>query len=106
MTVIPGLFDSHVHLTGGDPAKDAQLDQTLEWGLRGGVTSVRDMGGDNIQLKRLADRAADSAVASPRIYFSTLVAGPEFFTDPRTKAASHEYSAERACHSIPVRAYA
>jgi imidazolonepropionase-like amidohydrolase len=88
MTVIPGLFDSHVHLT-GDPGRDAQLDETLQWGLRGGVTSVRDMGGDNIQLKKLADRAADSAAASPRIYFSTLVAGPEFFADPRTKSASH-----------------
>ncbi len=88
MTVIPGLFDSHVHLT-GDPAKDAQLDQTLRWGLRGGVTSVRDMAGDDVQLKKLADRGADAKAASPRIYFSTLVAGPEFFADSRTKAASH-----------------
>lgn len=88
MTVLPGLFDSHVHLT-GDPMRDAQLDKTLRWGLRGGVTSVRDMGGDNIQLRRLANLAAHATAASPRIYFSTLVAGPEFFADPRTKAASH-----------------
>ncbi len=87
-TVIPGLFDSHVHLTGGPQAK-AVIEKWLRWGLLGGVTSVRDMGGDAVQLAELARRAAEPAHASPRIYFSTLVAGPQWFRDPRAKGASH-----------------
>lgn len=88
MTVIPGLFDSHVHLTGG-PANPAVVDRMLRIGLLGGVTSVRDMGGDDIELAQIAQRARNANVASPRIYYSTLVAGPQFFNDPRAKGASH-----------------
>ncbi len=88
MTVMPGLFDSHVHLTGGPPDKE-QRDKILRFGLLGGVTSVRDMGGDDIELAELALRSRDPAIASPRIYFSTLVAGPQWFADPRAKDASH-----------------
>jgi imidazolonepropionase-like amidohydrolase len=86
-TIIPGLFDSHVHLTGG-PGTEG-IEKTLRWGFLAGVTSVRDMGGDNIELKELAQKASDAGDASPRIYFSTLVAGPAFFSDARTKGASH-----------------
>lgn len=88
MTVIPGLFDSHVHLTGG-PYNQAETDRLLRSGLLGGVTSVRDMGGDDIELAELSRRAQDSAMPSPRIYYSALVAGPQFFADPRAKGASH-----------------
>lgn len=88
MTVIPGLMDAHVHLTSG-PGDEAQIAKMLRFGLLGGVTSVRDMGGDNIVLAGLAKKGADNKQASPRIYYSTLVAGPQFFTDPRPKASSH-----------------
>jgi imidazolonepropionase-like amidohydrolase len=88
MTVIPGLIDAHVHLTSG-PGDEKQIAQTLRFGLLGGVTSVRDMGGDDIVLAELAKSAADANQAAPRIYYSTLVAGPQFFSDPRPKASSH-----------------
>jgi imidazolonepropionase-like amidohydrolase len=88
MTVIPGLIDAHVHLTNG-PANQAETARTLRFGLMGGVTSVRDMGGDNIVLADLAKRFEASTEAGPRIYYSTLVAGPQWFNDPRPKAASH-----------------
>lgn len=88
MTVIPGLIDAHVHLTSG-PGNEDQITKTLRFGLLGGVTSVRDMGGDDIVLAALAKTASDANQAAPRIYYSTLVAGPQWFADPRPKASSH-----------------
>lgn len=88
MTVIPGLTDAHVHLTTGT-ARDAGIPEVLRWGLLGGVTSVRDMGGDDVVLKDLARAARNAKQAGPRIYYSTLVAGPQWFADPRPKAAAH-----------------
>lgn len=88
MTVIPGLIDAHVHLTSG-PGNEKQIAQTLRFGLLGGVTSVRDMGGDDIVLAELARVASNVNDPSPRIYYSTLVAGPQWFADPRPKASSH-----------------
>jgi len=37
----------------------------------------------------LAKTASDAKEAAPRIYYSTLVAGPQWFADPRPKASSH-----------------
>lgn len=88
MTVIPGLIDAHVHLTTGT-GDAAQVERLLRFGLLGGVTSVRDMAGDNIELAELAKRFAAPDAVGPRIYYSTLVAGPQFFNDPRTKASAH-----------------
>jgi imidazolonepropionase-like amidohydrolase len=88
MTVIPGLVDAHVHLTSG-PGNEDQIAKVLRFGFLGGVTSVRDMGGDDIVLAALAKSAADVNQAAPRIYYSTLVAGPQWFADPRPKASSH-----------------
>ena len=88
MTVIPGLIDAHVHLTSG-PGNEAQIAQMLRFGLMGGVTSVPDMGGDDIVLGELAKRSRDANQAAPRIYYSALVAGPQWFNDPRPKASSH-----------------
>ena len=88
LTVIPGLIDAHVHLTSG-PGNQEQIAKTLRFGFLGGVTSVRDMGGDDVVLAELAKTAADANNAAPRIYYSTLVAGPRWFDDPRPKASAH-----------------
>jgi imidazolonepropionase-like amidohydrolase len=86
--IIPGLFDSHVHVATGPQPKEAQ-EKLLRFALLGGITSVRDMGGDAIILAELAKAANDPAVESPRIYFAALIAGPSFFSDPRARASSH-----------------
>lgn len=88
MTAIPGLIDAHVHLTSG-PGNEAETAKTLQFGLLGGVTSVRDMGGDDIVLADLAPNSGSAGQMAPRIYYSTLVAGPQWFADPRPKASSH-----------------
>jgi imidazolonepropionase-like amidohydrolase len=87
--VMPGLFDSHVHLTmGGRPAPAIQLRLVLE----GGVTSVRDMAGLVPALRRLAAEAQVDSVLSPRIHFAALVAGPSWFDDPRAKWWTADYA--------------
>jgi imidazolonepropionase-like amidohydrolase len=88
--LIPGLIDAHVHLA-TDPEVDDREALTLdrlEHLLAGGVTSVRDMGGDARVLASLKRRAEIGVIPSPDIYYSAVLAGPMFFKDPRTVSAS------------------
>ena len=86
--LLPGLFDSHVHLTmGGRAAPPMQL----RFVLAGGVTSVRDMAGLVPVLRTLAERAREDSVLSPRIHYAALVAGPSWFDDARAKTWTAEY---------------
>lgn len=86
--VIPGLIDSHVHLTAGARSKE-EYDALLRFAFLGGITSVRDMGGDGTTLAELSRAARDESAKSPRIYFSAIMAGPTWFSDPRAKASAH-----------------
>lgn len=84
--VLPGLIDAHVHHA-TDPEGWDNRDDTinrLQNLLRGGVTSVRDMGGDGRTLMGLAREASLDVIQSPDIYYSVIIGGPEFFADPRT----------------------
>lgn len=87
---LPGLIDAHVHHAtepeGGDNATVTQ--QRLSALLRGGVTSVRDMGGDVRVLTGLKRQAELDLIQSPDIYYSVIIGGPEFFSDPRTVASA------------------
>lgn len=88
--VIPGLIDAHVHHAtepeGGDNAAATQ--KRLSALLRGGVTSVRDMGGDVRVLTGLKRQAELDLIQSPDMYYSVIIGGPEFFSDPRTVASA------------------
>ncbi len=83
--VIPGLVESHFHLA------TVPNRQTAEFGLNrqlyGGVTTVRDMAGDMRALADLSRAARMAEIDSPDIYYSALMAGPEFYSDPRAAAA-------------------
>lgn len=85
--VIPGLIDSHVHLATPPNAKRAQA--ILRRNLYAGVTAVRDMADDLRSVGELAREARAGEIPSPDIYYAALVAGPEFFLDPRVSAASY-----------------
>lgn len=78
--VMPGLIDAHVHVS---HEKRADIEATLKKALVGGITSVRDMGGDARVLASLSRDARLNEIDSPNIYYSALMAGPTFFTDPR-----------------------
>lgn len=83
---LPGLIDTHQHL-GTSPnrrAAEAQLQRMIY----GGITAVRDMAGDARFLADLARAARVAEIPAPEIAFSALMAGPEFFTDPRTHSSA------------------
>jgi imidazolonepropionase-like amidohydrolase len=79
-SVLPGLIDAHVHLVfsaGSNALADVlkEDDQRLllrgvaaaRQALRGGITTVRDLGGRGGVTFRLRDAIADGIVAGPRI---------------------------------------
>jgi imidazolonepropionase-like amidohydrolase len=57
--LIPGLWDSHVHLYAGRTF--------LSLFVANGVTSVREMGGDLQQVKQLREQIANGQLLGPRI---------------------------------------
>ena len=85
-TALPGLIDSHVHLaTDPDPVyEQAQLRRYIY----SGVTTVRDMAGDTRVLGFLARQTLLNKMDGPNIYYAALMAGPNFFSDPRTVASA------------------
>ena len=87
--VIPGLIDAHVHVATDPSGQDANAAATLRLALLGGLTSVRDMAGDAIALRELATASRRADAAMPRLFYASLMAGPSFFTDARTKASAH-----------------
>lgn len=84
--IIPGFIDTHVHhATVPDTSdSDAITRMRLRHLLQGGVTSIRDMGGDVRVLSSLKRRAEINMIQSPDIYYSVIIGGSEFFSDPRT----------------------
>lgn len=78
MYVMPGLIDSHVHLATFE-RPPGMLRALLRYALLGGVTTVRDMGGNAERVAVLAAESRSDAAPMPRIYFSAVVAGPAWF---------------------------
>jgi imidazolonepropionase-like amidohydrolase len=70
--LIPGLWDSHVHLSSEDP---------LPVFVANGVTSVREMGGDLREVKGFRDRITSGAVVGPRIKIAgTIIESEKWLT--------------------------
>jgi len=88
--VTPGLIDAHVHHA-TDPERHDNRSRTMQFYqhyVRHGITAVRDMGGDARVLMGYKREALLDNIQAPDIYYSAIIAGPEFFTDPRTVASS------------------
>lgn len=81
--VLPGLIDAHVHVSN---ARDPE--GTLRNLVDGGVTTVRDMGGDARTLAVLARDAKIGKNRSPNIYYSAILYGPPFLQDPRSRRSA------------------
>jgi len=91
--MVPGLIDAHVHLATvpNRQAAEARLYRMLY----GGVTAVRDMAGDGRALASLARDSRLGQIPGPDVYFSALMAGPSFLSDPRPQSsASGEVAGE------------
>jgi imidazolonepropionase-like amidohydrolase len=84
--LMPGLIDSHVHLA--TPPNRRQAEAVLRRDIYGGVTAVRDMADDMRALSDLQRASIAGEIPAPDIYYAALMAGPAFFTDPRTSQSS------------------
>ena len=84
--VSPGLVNSHEHLA--TPPDRPFAEAMMRRDLYGGVTAVRDMADDLRQLADLARASRVGEIPGPDLYYAALMAGPEFFDDPRTHAAT------------------
>lgn len=89
LVVIPGLVDHHVHLTPGS-------DSALARAVRGGVTLVQAMAGDNRTAGELSRAIAAGERPGPEIAYASVMAGPGFFTDPRFIGASEGFTPGQA----------
>jgi imidazolonepropionase-like amidohydrolase len=85
--VMPGLVDSPVHL----PSDRQELERQLEFLFDGGVTAVRDLGGDAALYAQLAPRSRRASSLLPRLYYSAYWAGPSFWAvDQRWGGATQD----------------
>jgi hypothetical protein len=67
--LIPGLADMHIHLMGaGEPAGSREF--ILPLLIANGITTVRDMGGDVAQLKKLKKEIDSGDQPGPQIFFT------------------------------------
>jgi imidazolonepropionase-like amidohydrolase len=84
--LMPGLIDSHVHLA--TPPNRRQAEAMLRRDLYGGVTAVRDMADDLRALGDVARASRVGEIVGSDVYYAALMAGPDFFTDPRAAQTS------------------
>jgi imidazolonepropionase-like amidohydrolase len=78
--LIPGLADMHIHLMGaGEPAGSREF--ILPLLVANGITTVRDMGGDVAQLKKLKKEIDSGELPGPQIFFTGpyLDGNPPYF---------------------------
>jgi len=80
-TLIPGLWDCHMHV--GDDFTGLQE-------LSMGVTSVRDPGNDDVRTIDRRRRAAAGALLSPHVYPSSLIDGKGTYTAQVANVATSE----------------
>ncbi|HXO65027.1 MAG TPA: amidohydrolase family protein [Steroidobacteraceae bacterium] len=93
--LVPGFVNTHVHLA--TLAEPAHARAYLRRELYSGVTALRDMAGDVRLLAELKREAEFNEIPSPDIYYVALMAGPEFFADPRT----HDAARGRIAGEVP-----
>ncbi|HEX4067888.1 MAG TPA: amidohydrolase family protein [Acidobacteriaceae bacterium] len=86
-TLLPGLFDMHVHLQG-------DLDGILH--VASGVTSVRDMGNSIEVLTRLDEQFRSGTAIGPRVAKAGLIDGPGPYQAPTGIFAATQQEANAA----------
>jgi imidazolonepropionase-like amidohydrolase len=83
-TLLPGLWDSHMHVSD---------DYTGLQELSLGVTSVRDPGNDDLRTLERRTRAAAGALLTPHVYASSLIDGKGTYTAQVANVATSEAEA-------------
>ncbi len=96
--LIPGLIDSHVHVFTSNLVEEEgkssfeEAKNSLRRGIYGGLTTVRDLGGNTVFLSQLNKLTITGEIPGPEIYFSAIMAGPSFLVeDERPQASRGSY---------------
>ena len=91
--LIPGLFETHTHLTNPDLSGGrTRVDHDLRRLLYAGVTTMRDMAGDARLLAAVKRDLLLDRIVGPEIHYTTLFAGSAFMAlDRRVGPASIGY---------------
>ncbi len=89
--VIPGLIDTHTHAA-RFPDSYGEGRRILSAALRGGVTTVRDLGGDARSLAELERARRARQFEGPEIVFSAMVGNRALFDDERIAVFSTGYA--------------
>jgi imidazolonepropionase-like amidohydrolase len=76
--VIPGLIDTHVHI-GRFPDTHAKAREILDQAVRGGITAIRDLGGDARTLAELERAIGAGELIGPDIVSSAMFGGADIF---------------------------
>jgi imidazolonepropionase-like amidohydrolase len=87
--LLPGLIDSHQHIA--TPPNRRRAEALLRRDLYSGITATRIMADDLRSIAELDRAARAGEIAAPDLVYAALVAGPRFFTDPRTAEISFGY---------------
>lgn len=80
--VMPGLIDTHVHVA-RFPETLKQAKTILQQAVRGGVTSVRDLGGDARTLAEVNRALLNNEWIGADVVFAGIYGGPALFADER-----------------------
>jgi cytosine/adenosine deaminase-related metal-dependent hydrolase len=96
-TILPGLWDMHVHLSS---AADGLLD------IANGVTTVRDMGNDPDALLGWKKQFDEGSAVGPRVELAGLVDGSGPYTAPIKVKVDDEAQARKAVDDYFRRGYA
>ena len=84
--LLPGLINAHVHLA--TPPDRRWALANLRRDVFGGVTAERSMGDDGRAMADLARSTMLGEVPGPDLVYVSLLAGADFFGDPRIQGAS------------------
>lgn len=88
--LMPGLIDTHVHVARFPNAQE-EARRILAEAVRGGVTSVRDLGGDARALAEVQRALRNHERVGPSVVFSAIYGGPSLFKDQRISGFAGGY---------------
>lgn len=94
-TLLPGLFDMHVHIWAGAGPMH----------LAAGVTSVRDLGGENTEVLRLQTRFASGELPGPTMYAAGFIEGKSPYSSRNGFVVDSVEDGKRAIDWYAARGY-
>lgn len=100
--VMPGLVDTHVHVARFPEAR-GEAERILRQALKGGVTTVRDLGGDARALAEIRRAMLNHEFSGPTVVHAATFGGESLFAqDERISQTANGYAPGKAPWSKAV----